>query len=146
MEYDYINTIHFRPDLSAPGLTGDEFVVLAHPLILGMAMSIKRERPELLGFINNAINGLFHDPKNIFYSGRLFDLLFDGIYMDCSSEAFEISGVCSELGSDDHAEVTIVNDTTYSFALFDHVSTMLLKLKYISFYNGMHFTVDSGKW
>lgn len=86
MEYDYVNTIYFRPDLSAPGLTGDEFVVLAHPLILGMAMSIKRERPELLEFISNAINGLFRDPKNIFFSGRLFDLLFDGIYLDCSSE------------------------------------------------------------
>lgn len=35
MEYDYVNTIYFRPDLSGIGLTGDEFVVLAHPLILG---------------------------------------------------------------------------------------------------------------
>lgn len=86
VEYDYVNTIYFRPELSASGLTGDEFVVLAHPLILGMAMSIKRERPELLELISNAINGLFRDPKNIFFTGRLFDLLFDGIYLDCSSE------------------------------------------------------------
>lgn len=35
MEYDYVNTIFFRPELSGPGLTGDEFVVLAHPLLLG---------------------------------------------------------------------------------------------------------------
>lgn len=105
-------------------------------------MSIKRERPELLGFINNAMNGIFHDPKNIFFTGRLFDLLFEGnnllsiiyskidsitiryyvgIYLDCSSEDFEVSGVCSELGSDDHAEVTILNETIYKFALFEHV-------------------------
>lgn len=87
-----------------------------------MAMSIKRERPELLVFINNAMNGIFHDPKNIFFTGRLFDLLFDGIYLDCSSEDFEVSGVCSELGSEDHTEVSILNETTYKFALFEHVS------------------------
>lgn len=131
MEYDYVNTLYFRPDLSGPGLTGDEYVVLAHPLLLGMAMSIKRERPELLEFINNAINGLLHDPKNIFFSGRLFDLLFSGIYLDCSSEHFEVSGVCSELGSDDHAEVTVLNETTYSFALFSHVSAITLQIKII---------------
>lgn len=31
LTYHYRNKYIFRPDLSAPGLTGDEIVVMAHP-------------------------------------------------------------------------------------------------------------------
>lgn len=31
LTYHYKNTFKFRPDLSGPGLTGDETVVMIHP-------------------------------------------------------------------------------------------------------------------
>lgn len=66
MEYDYRNTYVYRPEMNGPGLTGDEIVTIPHPLILGMALAINVDREELIPFIRAAINGLLHNPKDIF--------------------------------------------------------------------------------
>lgn len=90
MEYDYKNTWKFRPDLSGPGLTGDEYFVMTHPLITGIAMQIYQERQELLSFIGKVIDRVLMGPTDIFYKGTFWDILFDGIWIDCSSTEFEV--------------------------------------------------------
>lgn len=130
MEYDYRNTYIFRPDLSGVGLTGNEIVVMPHPLILAMALSVNVDRPELVPFIRTAMNGLLHNPKDIFYKGRLWDLLYDGIELDCSSDEFEVTAVCSEFSGGDYKEIQPINDTAYSFSLFGNVYLNLCLLCY----------------
>lgn len=122
MEYDFVNTLIFRPDLSGDGLTGDEFVILPHPLLLGIALSINRDRPELLEFIKVAIAGLLRNPKDIFFTGRLWDILFDGVILDCSLEDYEVSAVCSEFSGGGYKEISYINETAFTFSLFGNVS------------------------
>lgn len=74
MEYDYKNTWIFRPDLSGPGLTGDEYFVMTHPLITGIAMQIYQERQELLSFIGKVIDRVLMKPTDIFYKGTFWDM------------------------------------------------------------------------
>lgn len=121
MEYEYRNTYFYRPEKNGPGLTGDEFVVTAHPLILAMALSLNVDRKDLVGLAYTAMNGLLNNPKDIFYRGRLWDLLYDGIDLDCSSQGFEVSAVCSEFSGGDYNEIRPINDTFYSFSLFGNV-------------------------
>lgn len=125
LEYDFINTFIYAPEKNGPGLTGEEHVVVAHPLVLGMALAINMDREELLPFIQAAINGLLHTPKDIFFSGRVMDLLFDGIILDCSSEDFEVSAACSEFSSGQYKEIQPLNDTAYVFSLFGGVSAKI---------------------
>lgn len=126
MEYEYRNTYYYKPELSGPGLTGNEIVTVAHPLILAMVLSLNVDRPELLGFAKTAIEGILHDPEDIFFTGRLWDLLYDGIYLDCSSDIFEVTAVCSEFDSGDYGEIRRVNETTFNFSLFGNVSFFFL--------------------
>lgn len=123
IEYDYRNTYIYKPEKNGPGLTGEEIVTIPHPLILGMALSINVDRPELLGFVRTAMNSLLHNPTDIFYKGRLWDILYDGIVLDCSSDEFEVTAVCSEFSGGDYAEIKPINDTAYSFSLFGNVTT-----------------------
>lgn len=121
MEYDYRNTYIYHPEKNGPGLTGDEIVTVAHPLILGMFLSINVDRPELLSFVQAAVNGMLHNPKDIFYTGKLWDLLYDGIILDCSSDSFEVTAVCSEFDSGDYREIRRINETAFKFSLFGNV-------------------------
>lgn len=121
MEYDYKNTWRFRPDLSGPGLTGDEYFVMTHPLITGMAMQIYQERQELLSFIGKIIDRVFMRPTDIFYKGTLWGILFDGITIDCSSTEFEVEAACLEFDSGDYKEFSRFNDTSMKFSLFGNV-------------------------
>lgn len=48
------------------------------------------------------------------------DILFDGVAIDCSSEEFEASSVCSALGNE--KAIKTVNDTHLSFSVLGGVS------------------------
>ena len=122
IEYDYRNTYQYKPERNGPGLTGNEIVTVAHPLLLAMILSVNVDRPELLTFIQTAVNGLLHNPQDIFFTGRLWDLLYDGVVLDCSSEDFEVNAVCSEFDSGDYAEIRRINETAFSFSMFGNVS------------------------
>lgn len=121
IEYEYRNTYIYRPEKNGPGLTGNEFVIMAHPLILAMALSVNVDREELVPFVKAAMDGLLHNPKDIFFRGRVWDLLYDGIELDCSSDEFEVTAVCSEFGGGDYKEIRQINDTAYSFSMFGNV-------------------------
>lgn len=127
IEYDYRNTYQYKPERNGPGLTGDEIVTVAHPLLLSMFLSVNVDRPELLAFMQTAVNGLLHNPQDIFFTGRLWDLLYDGIVLDCSSEDFEVNAVCSEFDSGDYAEIQRINETAFSFSMFGNVRFIHLK-------------------
>lgn len=147
MEYEYRNKYYFKPEKSGPGLTGDEIVTVAHPLLLAMALSISVDRQELLPFISAAINGLLHNPTDIFYTGRLWNLLYDGIDLDCSSDDFEVTAACSEFDSGDYKEIRRYNETAFRFSMLGSVCdrTAILSLSII-FTNLWNLHLISGKW
>lgn len=121
MEYEFRNTYIYRPERNGPGLTGNEFVIMAHPLILAMALSLNVDRKDLVTLAYTAMKDILHNPKDIFFRGRLWDLLYDGIELDCSSSEFEVAAVCSEFDSGDYKEIRKINDTAFSFSLFGNV-------------------------
>lgn len=120
-ESDYINYYHFRPDRTDNGLTGEEIVMVPHPLLLSMLLTVNYDKPELIDFMTKAINKIFQNPEHIFYHGPAADLIFRGIPLDCSSEDFEPSAVCSELESDEYPLVQKLNDTFMQFSMIGNV-------------------------
>lgn len=69
-----------------------------------------------------AINQMFHNPKDMFWTGRVMDILFDGIPVDCSSEEFQSKAVCGVFESGEVAAVQKHNDTHFKFSLLASVS------------------------
>nr|AOT85638.1 sensory neuron membrane protein 1E [Mayetiola destructor] len=118
LSYHYKNTFIFRPDLSGPGLTGNEIITMPHPLISGLLLSINIDKKPMLPLISKAVNIVFNDPIDIFWQGRVMDILFDGIPVDCSSNAFEAAAVCSVFSTGEVSAVLPLNETHYKFSLF----------------------------
>lgn len=121
IEYDFRKTYQYKPEKNGPGLTGNEIVTVANPLLLSVILAINTDRQDLLSFIHKAANGVLHNPQDIFFTGRLWDLLYDGIILDCSSDEFEVTAACSEFDSGDYGEIRRINETAFSFSLFGNV-------------------------
>lgn len=79
----------------------------------------------MLPIIVKAVDEMFHQPKNIFWTGRAMDMLFDGVPIDCSSDEFEAKAACSIFEAGEVAAIKPHNDTHFSFSLFAGVSGLL---------------------
>uniref|UniRef100_A0A182P753 Sensory neuron membrane protein 1 n=1 Tax=Anopheles epiroticus TaxID=199890 RepID=A0A182P753_9DIPT len=119
------NTWIFRPDLSV--LTGEEIVTVPHPLIMGVLLTVQRDREAMMPLVKKGISILFDPLETAFLKVRVMDLLFDGIYIDCSSQDFAAKALCS--GMDSEGAVSPHNETHYKFSLF-----------------GMRNHTEAGRW
>ncbi|XP_031624944.1 sensory neuron membrane protein 1-like [Contarinia nasturtii] len=120
LKYHYKNTFIFRPDLSGDGLTGNEIITMPHPLITTMFMTLNVDKKPMIPMTATAIDAIFHNPKDMFWTGRVMDVLFDGIPIDCSTadETMAAKAVCGVFSSGAVAAVQPHNDTFFKFSLF----------------------------
>lgn len=118
MTYHAKNTFIFRKDLSGPGLTGDEIITIPHPVIMNMGLAVNVDRKPMLSLVAKAINILFHEPQDAFWTGRIMDLLYDGIPIDCSSDDFIAQATCGIFGDGDVKSIQRVDDHTFKFSFF----------------------------
>lgn len=121
LTYHFKSTYFFRPEKSGPGLTGDEMITMPHPVILSMVLGTNVERAAILPIVNNAVNAIFHEPKDIFTTSRAMDLLFDGISIDCSSQHVAAVGACNVMDTQAKS-IRRINETTLAFSLFRSVN------------------------
>lgn len=70
-----------------------------------------------------AIDQIFHEPQDMFWTGRVMDVLFRGIPIDCSNtEQFQAKAVCGVFESGEVKAIKKHNDTHFEFSLFQAVS------------------------
>lgn len=121
MTYHYRNTYKFRPDLSN-GLTGDEIITMPHPLITTMLLSMNVNKRPMLSLVAKAIDIMFKNPTDMFFTGRAMDVLFDGIPVDCSNQdSFQTKAVCGTFESGDVKSVRRFNSTHFKFSFLQSV-------------------------
>ena len=79
----------------------------------------------MLPMVAEAVQHLFHEPKDIFYKGKVMDLLFKGIPVDCTSSDFNAKAICAvfEAGEVKAVQKHEVEEEMYTFSLFGAVST-----------------------
>lgn len=122
VEYDFRRTSQYNPKRNGHGLTGEEIVTVVHPVIVPPLLAFNIDRRDLLKTVETALNEVLHNPQDIFYTGRLWDLMYDGIILDCSSDSFETTAACSLFEDDDLREIKRINETAFSFSLFGNVN------------------------
>ena len=86
-----------------------------------MALSTNVDKKPMLPVINDAINALFHNPKDAFWTGRAFDYLFDGIEIDCTSKEFAAEAICAVFSSGEVKAVEPLRENFYKFSVFGAV-------------------------
>lgn len=92
-----------------------------------MSLAMNYDKKAMLPTIAGAINHLFRQPTTPFWTGRVMDILFDGVPIDCSSEDFSAVAVCSQFQTGEVKAVRQVDDNTYAFSLFAGVSNIKKK-------------------
>lgn len=90
-----------------------------------MLMTLNVDKKPMIPMIAEAIKVMFHEPKNMFWTGRVMDALFNGIPIDCSGaeDSFQVKAVCGVFASGEVAAIKPLNDTHFSFSLFQAVWT-----------------------
>lgn len=76
------------------------------------------DKKPMLPLVAKAVDQVFHEPQDIFWTGRVMDMLFDGVPVDCSPDTFEAKAICSVFETGEVKAVRKVNDTHFAFSVF----------------------------
>lgn len=87
---------------------------------MGMLLATNIDKKPLLPAIEGAIKNMFHDPADAFYTGRVWDLLYDGVEIDCSSDDQTVTAIC--LSMESMKPIRKIDDKHFAFSLFAGVS------------------------
>lgn len=69
-----------------------------------------------------AMKQMLGNPDDAFFSGRIMDLLYDGISLDCSSDEMLVEIICDALQTANVARPADDNENHLLFSLFSGVS------------------------
>uniref|UniRef100_A0A1A9WRT6 Sensory neuron membrane protein 1 n=1 Tax=Glossina brevipalpis TaxID=37001 RepID=A0A1A9WRT6_9MUSC len=115
VDYHMRNTYIFNKEKSAP-LTGEEMLTVMHPLIVGAAIMVQRERAAMMDLVVKGLKHIFTKVEPVF-TLPFMDMFFRGFTIDCSSEEFESKAVCSAFYTGEVKQAVQVNATHFSFSL-----------------------------
>nr|ANG08490.1 sensory neuron membrane protein 2 [Trichogramma dendrolimi] len=91
------NTFFYNQQKSG-ALTGDEEVIVPRYFVLGLVNAILRIKFNVIPFIDDAVQAVFHKPESLFVKAKVKDILFTGMPIDCR-QIFSGPGalVCNEI-------------------------------------------------
>lgn len=87
---------------------------------MGTFMAINVDKQAMLPTVQQVVNNLFHNPADAFYTGKVMDLLFDGVEVDCSSDDKATMAIC--LNFEDANAFRKIDETHLAFSLFGGVN------------------------
>lgn len=89
-------------------------------VIMGMLLAVNVDKQAMLPAIEGVLKNLFHDPADAFYTGRVMDILYDGVPVDCSSDDKTTIAIC--MSFDNNKALRKIDDHHFAFSLFGGVS------------------------
>lgn len=93
----------------------------------GMLLQTARDTPAALAFIDKAIDPIFSGQKSLYMKTTPNQILFDGIFLNCTSKKVAPKAVCAILqakGAD--MGVQKAGDNIYKISVFGHVSMKIV--------------------
>ncbi|KAI5726570.1 hypothetical protein M8J76_004961 [Diaphorina citri] len=118
--FNFKSTFYFNEKRSK-GLTGNEEIVMPHFILLGMLLQTARDTPGALAFIDKAIDPIFNGQKSLYLKTTPNQILFEGIYLNCTSKKVAPKAICAVLQAKG-AEMGVqkAGDNIYKVSIFGH--------------------------
>lgn len=69
-----------------------------------------------------AIKEIFQEPTDAFWTGRVMDILFDGIEIDCTTKNPLARIACKEIRTNKNPAIQLIDQTHMKFSLLGGVS------------------------
>lgn len=90
---------------------------------MGILLAINVDKQPMLPSVYAALKEIFHNPTEPFFTGRVMDLLFDGVPIDCSSQVeVTTQALCTQFDAGAQAAIQKVADKQFKFSVFGGVS------------------------
>ncbi|RVE43891.1 hypothetical protein evm_011453 [Chilo suppressalis] len=115
--YKKRDVFYFRPELSGPGLTGEEIITMPHILMVSIATVVNKEKPAMLNMIGKAFNGIFDGPQHVFMNVKALDIMFRGTIINCARTEFAPKAVCTAIKKE-ASGLIIEPNNQFRFSLF----------------------------
>nr|Q9GPH7.1 RecName: Full=Sensory neuron membrane protein 1; Short=SNMP1-Msex [Manduca sexta]AAG49366.1 sensory neuron membrane protein 1 [Manduca sexta] len=116
--YRKMDTFYFRPELSGPGLTGEETIIMPHVFMMSMAITVYRDKPSMMNMLGKAINGIFDNPSDVFMRVNAMDILFRGVIINCDRTEFAPKAACTAIKKEGAKSLIIEPNNQLRFSLF----------------------------
>lgn len=84
-------------------------------------MMVHFELPQFMHVAVAAINELFDEPKDVFWTGKAIDLLFNGIEIDCNVTNPLTKIACREIRKRKDSYFKRLDNNKYLFSMFGGV-------------------------
>lgn len=75
--------------------------------------------PEVLDFIQKGMQDIFNNMTSMFGTFRAFDIIWDGVYIDCDKTDFAAKSVCAAIAVEN---VDKIDEKHFRASLFKRVS------------------------
>ncbi|XP_050507509.1 sensory neuron membrane protein 1-like isoform X1 [Diabrotica virgifera virgifera] len=98
LQYDAFDTYQFNKTLSG-SLSDEDYVTIIHPLLVGMVNTVTATSPALLSIVNQAITHIFNEPKTIYLTDKVKNIMFNGMELNCQGSDFASKAVCTQIKS-----------------------------------------------
>lgn len=118
----------------------------------GIGLIVNSEMRQLLRVAKGAIKEIFHEPTDVFWTGRAMDLLFDGFEIDCDVTSTYSKVACQEIQKWNGATFKTKENGKVLFSMFGGVSQSNDFDKFIPFFSKYVyvlkclFLVHTAKW
>lgn len=86
-----------------------------------MVLAVNRDKPAMLGLLSKALNVIFRKPENVFVTATVREILFDGLFINCSVSDFGAKAVCTQLKSQ-AKDLERVGEDGFLFSFFGMVN------------------------
>ncbi|CAG4997164.1 unnamed protein product [Parnassius apollo] len=116
--YKKLDTFYFKKELSGPGLTGEEILVIPHIFLMTVVGVVHRDKPAMLNMMGKAFNGILDNPKDIFMRVKALDILFRGVVINCARTEFAPKAVCTALKKEAAGQLIFLPNNQYMFSIF----------------------------
>lgn len=94
-------------------------------------MAVHFEYRQFLNVAKAAIKELFHEPMDVFWTGRVMDLLFDGIEIDCDTNDPRAKLTCNQMRKVKNPAIQPSDGKKLKFSLLGGVKILTFSLAHL---------------
>ncbi|VVC86960.1 unnamed protein product [Leptidea sinapis] len=122
VRYTLKKTFVFDKEASG-NLTDDvELTVINYPYMAAI-LTANSIMPSIVGLLNSAMGPFFSSEQDPFLKVRVNQLLFDGVYLNCSRNSSALALICGKLKADKPPTMRLAEDRSgFYFSMFAHMN------------------------
>ncbi|XP_063708634.1 sensory neuron membrane protein 1-like [Culicoides brevitarsis] len=116
LSFNLRNTFIYRPDLTLP-LTGAEIFTMPHLILMAGSIAAYKDRPEMMNLVVSGMDAIFDNPTTPFVTAKAYDLIFDGLLINCNKSDFGAKVICAVMRNEMMDQFEVIDESHLKLSL-----------------------------